>query len=153
MLFFFFICSPFDAKDTDFTRLLSQRELACLQGARSEYVKRFKKNPGDDDDLLVFLGDTFSRRQTWSGSSRRVPTFRTGGGLMWWFAAQRPMTSRERLATLAFPVSSGYAESMSVPELPCRDSKRAASIAGNSMSFATVMIVQLVALVSFKQSN
>lgn len=91
--------------------------------------------------LYFFFSDT-----------RRIPTFRTGGGLMWWYAQNRWMTNRERLSSLAFPVTPEVASSMNVPQLPIRDHSRASAISGNSMCFATAAIVQLVALICFQQT-
>ena len=142
-----------DGDYSAYDHILNHREKRCLEGAEVEYRKRYRVSPNADQNLVVYLGDNFRNRKTWSGTSGRIPTFRTGGGLMWWFAAARPMTQRERLATLAFPVTASAATAMGVPELPVRDRKRAASIAGNSMNFATVAIVQLVALASFRKIN
>ena len=103
-----------------YNQVLNDREKRCLEGAGEEYRKRYKVSPHADQNLVVYLGDNWKNRKTWSGSSGRIPTFRTGGGLMWWFAAARPMTQRERLATLAFPVTASSAAAMGVPELPVR---------------------------------
>jgi len=62
------------------------------------------------------------------------------------------MTHRERLSSLAFPVTSSVASTMGVPELPIRDWCRASAISGNAMNFATVSVVQLVALVCFQKT-
>ena len=70
---------------------------------------------------------------------------------MWWASRYRWMTHREKLVSLGFPALGTVAQTMSVPELPCKDVKRAAGISGNSMHFSTVAVVQLVALASFKK--
>ncbi|CAK8985320.1 Uncharacterized protein SCF082_LOCUS2244 [Durusdinium trenchii] len=135
-----------------FEKLLTKRERDCLQEAQAEYSKRFKADPSSDRNLVVYLGDNFSNRKTWSGSSRRLPTFRTGGGITWWCSERRPMTHREKLASLAFLVSPEVALSMGVPEIPVKDWKRAASVSGNSMNFASVAIAQMIALASFRKA-
>ena len=61
------------------------------------------------------------------------------------------MTHREKLASLAFLVSPEVALSMGVPEIPVKDWKRAASVSGNSMNFASVAIAQMIALESFRK--
>lgn len=86
-----------------------------------------------------------------SGNTRRIPTFRTTGGLMWWYQKKRWMSHRERLSSLGFPVTEEVAESMGVPQIPIRDRCRAAAISGNSMNFATAAVVQLIALASFEK--
>jgi len=40
---------------------------------------------------------------------------------------------------------------MGVPELPIKDRCRAAAISGNSMSFATAAVVQLITLACFQK--
>ncbi|CAL1171903.1 unnamed protein product [Cladocopium goreaui] len=136
----------------NYRTLLTGRELQCLDDAEEEYRKIYQQSPEQDPDLVIYLGDTFCVRKTWSGTSRRIPTFRAGGGLMWWYAQNRWMTNRERLSSLAFPVTSEVASSMNVPQLPIRDHSRASAISGNSMCFATAAIVQLVALICFQQT-
>lgn len=61
------------------------------------------------------------------------------------------MTHREKLASLGFPVTPEVAKSMGVPELPIKDRSRAAAISGNSMSFSTAAIVQLITLACFQK--
>ena len=176
--------------EEDYRDLLTDRELTCLQQARDEYLRIYEQEPEEDPDLLIYLGDNFSNRKTWSGTSRRglhffqcsigqrplsknnnvpaknndiilhtavknhgrrIPTFRTGGGLMWWYGKNRWMSHRERLSSMAFPVTEEMANAMGVPPVPIRDRSRAAAISGNSMNFATAAVVQLVAMVSFQK--
>ena len=70
---------------------------------------------------------------------------------MWWYGKNRWMSHRERLSSLAFPVTEEMANAMGVPPVPIRDRSRAAAISGNSMNFATAAVVQLVAMVSFQK--
>ncbi|CAL1137753.1 unnamed protein product [Cladocopium goreaui] len=84
----------------DYRSLLTSREQKCLNDAKAEYERLYKAPPEKDRDLVLYLGDNFGNRKTW-----RIPTFRTGGGLFWWFAQQRWMSHREKLASLGFPVT------------------------------------------------
>ncbi|CAE8602347.1 unnamed protein product [Polarella glacialis] len=114
---------------------------------------RFRRDPNKDKNLFLYLGDNVSNRLTWSAVSKRIPTLRMSGGKTWHVMSRRWLTGREKLASLGFPVTASAADSMGVPELPVRDTKRASAISGNCMHFSTVAVVQFVALVCYKQTQ
>ena len=130
--------------------LLNLREAGGVKYAINLYKKRIGSAATSDDDLVIFLGDTPSKRLCWSATSRKIPTFRRNNGKMWHVRSQSWLTSRERLACLGFPVTQSCAESMGVPMIPVRDHMRNASVAGNSFHFSTVACVQLVALSCYR---
>jgi hypothetical protein len=67
--------SAYQAKD-NYRSLLTGRELQCLDDAEEEYRKIYQQSPEQDPDLVIYLGDTFCVRKTWSGTSRtRCPIF------------------------------------------------------------------------------
>ena len=72
-------------------------------------------------------------------------------GLMWNVSHQRWLTGRDKLASLGYPVTPETSAAMGVPELPIRDVKRASAVAGNAMCFASVGVVQLIALTCYKK--
>ena len=112
------------------------------------YRKRFKQPAAANKNLVIFLGDS-PPRVTWSACSNRIPTFRTNSGKLFIPAQKRWMCPRERLAALGFPVVPALALSYGVPMLPFRDRHRAAQVAGNSMHFGCVLLVQFLALACF----
>lgn len=61
--------SAYQAKD-NYRTLLTGRELQCLDDAEEEYRKIYQQSPEQDPDLVIYLGDTFCVRKTWSGTSR-----------------------------------------------------------------------------------
>ena len=73
------------------------------------------------------------------------------GGLTWSVRKRRFMTGREKLGMLGFPVTPSTAESLSVRELPVADPKRSSMVAGNCMHWSSIGVIQLIALVSFRQ--
>lgn len=134
--------------------LLTKRERGCISAFKKIYKKTFTGHAAQSDkNLFMYLGDNTSNRLTWSATSGRIPTLRMSGGRMWSEHAKRWMTGRDKLSSLGFPVTPEVSESMGVPELPVRDIKRASSIAGNAMHFASVTVVQLLALACFKKLN
>ena len=134
--------------DMDFRSLLLPREKKVIKALVSKYKLRYKKDPFKDDSLIIYLGDN-ACRATWSVVSKRVPTFRTGQGKFWLPARNRWLTSKEKLACLGFPVDASSASAMGVPSLPARCTKRASSLAGNSMHLPNVAIMQLLGLCCF----
>ena len=72
---------------------------------------------------------------------------------MWNVAEQRWLTGRDKFASLGFPVTGECALAMGVPELPVRDVKRASAIPGNCMHFASVGVLQLVAMACYKEKS
>lgn len=83
--------------------------------------------------------------------SGRIPTLRCSGGLTWSVYFNRFLTGREKLGTLGFPITPQVASAMGVPEIPLLDIKRCSMVAGNAMHWGCVGVVQLAALVSYKQ--
>ena len=132
--------------------LLLPREKKAVNQLIQVYRKKFPgKDPYSDDDLFFYLGDSPSNRVTWSAVSRRLPTFRVGTGKHWCCSRHRWLTGREKLGTLGFPISNEVAQSMGVPPLPVRCTKRAEHVAGNAMHFSNVAVMQLIALSCFAQ--
>lgn len=128
------------------TALLNQREFQGLSYVKKLYLKRFNRKPTTDRNLFVYLQDSPWKRLCWSGVSRKLPTFRTGGGKMFHVQTGRWMCARERMAALGFPVTPASAIAMGCPIVPCADVKRSAKVAGNSFHFATCTVVTLCAL-------
>ena len=137
---------------TDLTYLLTDRERESLDAYESSYRRRFKMDPHEDRDLVVFLGDNGSTWCTWSAVSHSIPTFRTNAkhGLFWSPCLKRFMTSREKLAAMAWPVSEHMAKPMCCQVVPTQDIHRASALAGNAMHFTTVAVAQLIALSCFR---
>ncbi|CAE8599354.1 unnamed protein product [Polarella glacialis] len=104
-----------------------------------------------EEEIMLDAGETARTFATCSQS--RIPTLRMSGGKTWHVMSRRWLTGREKLASLGFPVTASAADSMGVPELPVRDTKRASAISGNCMHFSTVAVVQFVALVCYKQTQ
>ncbi|CAE7328809.1 unnamed protein product [Symbiodinium necroappetens] len=127
---------------------LNDREKKVLSTLNKTYKTKFKKQPTAEHNLVFFLGDS-DKRTTWSATSGRVPTLRMNRGKLFLPSKRRWLCAVEKLATLGFPVAPGQAMAMGVPQLPVLDIHRASLIAGNSMNFANVCIVQLVALTCF----
>ena len=80
------------------TYLLNQRERSALRQLNASYKDRFKQDPCQDEDLCYFLGDDPSWSQTWSATSRKIPTLRRNSccGKLWFPAAKRWMTAAEK---------------------------------------------------------
>lgn len=97
------------ARQTNLQYLLTDREQRCVLQAKAEYKRRFNKTAERDPDLVLYLGDNFGKRKTWSAVSRRLPTMRMSGGKLWSFSRKRWMTGREKMASLGFPVTKGVA--------------------------------------------
>ena len=128
--------------------LLTDRERQVAQELGRRYEETYGLDPCQNEDLFYYLQDS-AARGCWSGSSGRLPTLRRGSGKMWAAAARRWLTGKEKMATLGMPVTQSVASAMTVPILRMSDCARAHSVAGNSMHFATVGVVQLVAMASF----
>ena len=56
--------------EADYKSLLTSREQKCLKDAKAEYEQIYETPPEADRDLVVYLGDNFNNRKTWSGTSR-----------------------------------------------------------------------------------
>ena len=126
--------------------MLNDREARALRFACREYRQRYGRQPEEDPDLFVYLGDNPEKRMCWSAVSQRIPTFRTGNGFMYNPHGRRWMTPTDKLAALGFPVTAECAFAMGVPTIPVADVMRASSVAGNSFHFSTAAVVQLIAL-------
>ena len=133
----------------DLRGLLNDRERGVIKTLSKLYQQKFGKAAKDDRNLFIFVGDSATRK-CWSGCSGRLPTFRRNGGKHWGVAHGRWLTPREKMATLGFPVSQQQCIAMGVPLLGISDTQRAAHIAGNSMNFSSVGVIELIALSCFK---
>ena len=60
-----------------------------------------------------------------------------------------PMAGIDKLAALGWPVTPQTAQNMGTLPLPCRDTKRAAAVAGNAMHLGNAGVVLLTALACF----
>ncbi len=138
-----------DSKDLRY--LLTPREKTALSSYENAYLEEFGQPAASDPDLVVFLGDNGTSWKTWSAKSRQVPTFRRNAksGLFWICHLQRFMVSREKLAVMAWPVTSHMSRSMCCNVIPAQDVLRASDLSGNAMHFTTVAIAQLLALGCF----
>ncbi len=133
----------------DLMGLLNQRERGVIRTLGKLYQTKFHKDPCKNPDLFIFVGDS-AVRKCWSGTSGRLPTFRRNSGKYWGVAHKRWLTPREKMSSLGFPVSSQQALAMGVPILGISENRRASHIAGNSMNFSSIGVVELVALSCFK---
>ena len=141
----------FDTKASESTEMfwaLTAREAAVAAALDEKYRERYGQDPAQDPNLIYHLGDS-TRYCNWSGCSGRLPTLRKSSGIMWSPCLQRAMTSREKLASLGFPVTRETAGAMQVPQLPVLDVARASKVAGNCMHWTAVGVAQLVALCCF----
>ena len=128
--------------------LLLEREKFVIRQAKRKHLKQFGTSASANENCFVYLLDT--GRVTSSGSSGRIPTFRTQSAKVWHIPSNTWLTQRSKLASLGYPFTPETALAMGVPIVPCADSHRAATQAGNCFNFATVGVVQLVALVCLK---
>lgn len=145
----FFISKVYPEQKIDLTPLLNDREKDVINTLCRHYQNIHRKNPKNDPNLFIFLGDNPTRK-CWTGTSKKLPTFRRNSGKFWGVRHKRWLTPREKLSVLGFPVTPYAATAMGVPMLGMSDTRRAAHIAGNSMHFSSVGVVELVALCSFK---
>lgn len=131
--------------------LLFPREWAALQEVEEVYRKRFEREPSEDPNLIIFLGDDPSYSLTWSAVSCAIPCYRNNSktSIFWSPHMSRFLTSREKLASMSWPVLDPIAEGLGVPVMPCFDITRAADMAGRGMHLITVGVQQLIALACF----
>lgn len=132
----------------DLKHLLLPREKGVIRTLCKDYRTRFKRSAQLDENLFIHLGDNVSRK-CWSATSGKIPTFRTSAGKMYNVAWRRWLTGREKMAALGFPISLQVSEAMGVPTLCMSDTRRANHVSGNSMHFASIGVVQMVALAVF----
>ena len=57
------------------TNLLTEREYQTMTEMDEKYMRRFKKRPKEDQQLVYFLGDS-STYCSWSAVSGKIPTYR-----------------------------------------------------------------------------
>ena len=140
--------------ETDLTYLLNERELGVVHDYDEKYkaVHGPDSCPSSDPNLVYFLGDN-ANYGTWSGVSGKIPTFRCNTGFYWFPFFKRFMTPRDKLSTLSMPVDHQYCQVMGVPQIEIEDSKRSSLLAGNSMNFASVGIIQMIGLSCFAKST
>ena len=139
----------FQPGERDLSYLLTEAERHRLKAYEDAFRQKFRQEPGNCRDLVVFLSDNPSAGwTTWSAVSGAIPTFRRNAkhGLMWAPFLRRWMVAREKLACLGWPVLPSMAAAMSSPVVPVRDIARAADLAGNAMHFNAVGLAQLIAL-------
>lgn len=125
--------------------LLTDRERGYLL-LYSAKQRQLVQRPVSWDDVY-HLGDNPAQRCTWSITSGKIPTYRTASSLMWFAAAQRPMTTKEKLATLGFPVYPALA-AMSDYEIMCPTDREARRMLGNAWHLACGSLVVAAALAS-----
>ncbi|CAE7311369.1 unnamed protein product [Symbiodinium microadriaticum] len=132
----------------DLSYLLTKAEARRLDFYEAEFRIRFKTDPGDDPNLVVFLGDNPEYSLNWSAVSGKVPCFRMNSrsGLYWLPKYRRFLTSKEKLAIMGWPVHHRLADAMGVATVPSIDIGRAAGLAGNAMHVHCVGLAQLIAL-------
>ena len=133
--------------------LLNIRERAAVNYACSLYWQKFRHDPYKQDNLFIHLGDNPWSRLCWSGSSGKIPTFRTGSGRIYNPKTRVWLTPKDKLAALGLPVTPGAALALGAPILPIADDLRAGSIAGNSFHFSSATVVQFVALSCYRMGN
>ena len=141
---------PVQVGQKDLRYLLLPREEDCRRQLDQKYYDRFKELPGLNYNLVYFLGDS-AEYCSWSAHSSKIPTYRCNSktGLYWLPCQNRFLTSKERLASMAFPCVREIADAMNVPQLGATDAQRAADLCGNSFHFTTCGIMQLIALTCF----
>jgi hypothetical protein len=134
----------------NFHYLLSYREQAAVRAVKKIHFAKYKSHAEDNVNCFVYLADNQTKRVSWSGSTGRLPTFRTGSGKVYHMHSNTWLTSRSKLASLGFPVTESTAAAMGCPIIPVTDIEKADRVAGNAFNFATAAVVQLVLLSCFK---
>ena len=107
---------PFIPGKTSLQSLLNAREDAARRRLDARYMLKTQSLAHTDKSLVYFLGDnpkTFGN--SWSATSKKVPTYRMNQGLYWIPSLDRWMTCKERLASMGWPVTSECAQSMGTP--------------------------------------
>ena len=132
----------------DLSYLLLPREQDAVRGYSAEFTRRFGLDPAQQDGLFYYLGDNPGYALSWSAHGR-LPTFRMSKGLLWSPKLRRWLTAKERLTSLAWPVTPSLSTGMAVPEIPAMDIQRASDLAGNGMHFLNSAVQQLIALSCF----
>ncbi|CAE8625921.1 unnamed protein product [Polarella glacialis] len=143
---------PFEPGNFDLSCLLTARERQSAKDYCEQYRIKFPgRDPEQDEDFCVYLGDSASNRLTWSAVSNRIPTFRMNSqsGKTFFPMFKRWMVGKERLASLGFPAHPIMAEAMCTPVVFATDPKRASDLAGNSMHLTTCAAAQCIALSCF----
>ena len=102
------------------THLLNTREMKQKELYEETYKTRYGRTASCDPDLVCHLGDNVKFTLSWSAASQSLPTLRRSSGKLWIPYLSRWMVPRERLASLAFPVTQGSADVLGVP--PCLSS-------------------------------
>jgi len=88
-----------------FKTLLTSREKLSLKGYRAKWKARFCKDSRKDRGAYFHLGDNSLKRCVWSGADNGLPTWRKSMGIVWSDAEQRPVTGKEALVSLGFPMT------------------------------------------------
>lgn len=134
---------------SDLSGLLNTREKQQKKLFEEAYETRYGREPSCDPDLVCHLGDNVNFTLSWSAASGSLPTLRRSSGKLWIPSLSRWMVPKERLASLAFPVTEGCACVLGVPPLPVLDGHRAEAVCGNAMNFGSCAVVLLCGLVCF----
>ena len=141
---------PFIPGTTSLRSILTEREDEARKRLDARYMLHTQKLAHTDKSLVYFLGDnpkTFGN--SWSAISKKIPTYRMNTGLYWIPSLDRWMTSKERLASMGWPVTAECATAMGTPLIGAVDPQQAGSLCGNAMHFQTAAIMQLIALGCF----
>ena len=120
--------------------LLTQREL--------DVVEAYEMQPRSEQEAVVHVGDN-TCRQSWSGQSMRIPTYRHSGGYQWLLHRMRFMTIREQLTSMGWPVYNRFARAAGVAtedllsDIPLQAYRE---LLGNSIHVANMGVVVLIVL-------
>ena len=131
--------------------MLNDRELGVVKQYDSAYRKRYKTDPGNDKELIYFLGDNPSYSLTWSAHSKRIPCFRRNKGFYLKRSSWTIMTPGEKLTALGWPTLPELAKKMLCTPLQTLDSKRGELMAGNAMHLGNAAIVLAIGLACFRK--
>ena len=140
---------PYVPGVTSLRCLLLAREEAARKTLDARYMIQCQGVAADNPNLVYYLGDNPSYGSRWSAKSDKVPTYRMTSGIYWVPSLDRWMTSKERLASMGWPVTPECATAMSCPMIGARDPHQAASLCGNAMHLQSAGIFQMLALSCF----
>ena len=128
--------------------LLTHNEHGYVQVYSQKFNAKFGPLVGLND--CWNLGDNPTNCQNWSCSTGRIPTFRlaSGSSLFWYPAAQRPLTTLEKLACMSWPVYGHLASQDMQVIVPSRQEAR--HMLGNARHLGNGSMVLLSALASVR---
>ena len=128
-----------------FYNLLTPDEMSRRDYYNLEFKARFSMLPGSCRDLVYHLGDNPDQRMTWSAVSGAIPTFRSSPTIMWCEHAFRPLTQKEKLAVMGFPVYPALAAAMGCDQLNITHDQ-ARKMTGNAMQLANITVATVVCM-------